>query len=534
MKTIITTILILTAVFLSKDVFADMTPVWVKSYNSPGNLDDRGENVLNDGSGNVYVSGQSSTSGNFEIFITKYNPAGTVQWTKTYTHPDGALILKMALDGSGNVYIAGIAGSNILIAKYNSSGTFQWAKTPFYANWASAQDVYVSSEGNVYVVGNISNSGTSAIIIKYNSSGVKQWEDIRTMNGNSHASNVKMDANGNIYSIGVSEMNNTKKTITVMKYNNNGLIMGIFQVDDPLLQGSQYVTIAEIDNNNNIYVSSETFFTDNLTKSDIWTVKINSSLQLVWSKRYNGLTNNNDSPRDMHVDGNGSVYVVGQTWTSGLSRQDFVTIKYVSTGSMQWDAIHNGSASDTDYAAGVVVDQLGNVYVTGRVKTNSTGYDITTIKYGILGAKQWETSFSGSEVDQPAGISIDNTGNLYVVGTAKRFLNDDLDMVLLKYISTVGIQQISGEVPSEFTLSQNYPNPFNPVTNIKFSIPKQGNVKLVVFDISGREVAELVNENLSAGIYNYDFNASHLSSGAYFYKLVSNEFTEVKKMILVK
>lgn len=98
----------------------------------------------------------------------------------------------------------------------------------------------------------------------------------------------------------------------------------------------------------------------------------------------------------------------------------------------------------------------------------------------------------------------------------------------------IGINQISNEVPSKFMLEQNYPNPFNPVTNIKFSIPKAGNVKLAVFDITGREVAELVNQNLKAGTFNYDFDASHLASGMYFYRLTGEGFSEVKKMILIK
>ena len=83
-------------------------------------------------------------------------------------------------------------------------------------------------------------------------------------------------------------------------------------------------------------------------------------------------------------------------------------------------------------------------------------------------------------------------------------------------------------------LSQNYPNPFNPVTNIKFSVAKTGLVKLSVFDITGKEVAMLVNEELNAGTYNYDFNALHLSNGIYFYRLETNNFTETKKMVLIK
>ena len=89
-------------------------------------------------------------------------------------------------------------------------------------------------------------------------------------------------------------------------------------------------------------------------------------------------------------------------------------------------------------------------------------------------------------------------------------------------------------MPKGYSLSQNYPNPFNPVTNIQFSIPNSGTVNLTVFDASGRETESLVNEQLSAGTYNYELDASHLSSGLYFYKLVTNEFTDVKKMILVK
>lgn len=82
--------------------------------------------------------------------------------------------------------------------------------------------------------------------------------------------------------------------------------------------------------------------------------------------------------------------------------------------------------------------------------------------------------------------------------------------------------------------SQNYPNPFNPTTNIEFSIPEKSFVKLNVFDISGKQVSQLVNENLSAGTFKYDFNAENLPSGIYFYKFETDKFSETKKMILIK
>jgi len=92
----------------------------------------------------------------------------------------------------------------------------------------------------------------------------------------------------------------------------------------------------------------------------------------------------------------------------------------------------------------------------------------------------------------------------------------------------------SNQIPKEYSLKQNYPNPFNPSTSIKFDIPDLTNVKLSVFDITGRELAVLVNEQLQPGSYDYKWNASQLASGIYFYKLQTNGFSQVKKMMLVK
>lgn len=101
-------------------------------------------------------------------------------------------------------------------------------------------------------------------------------------------------------------------------------------------------------------------------------------------------------------------------------------------------------------------------------------------------------------------------------------------------LNPIGIQQISNEVPGVFSLSQNYPNPFNPITKIKFAVPLASSVKLIVFDVIGREVATLVNNQLKAGTYEADFDASMYASGVYFYKLQAGDYTAIKKMVLVK
>lgn len=105
---------------------------------------------------------------------------------------------------------------------------------------------------------------------------------------------------------------------------------------------------------------------------------------------------------------------------------------------------------------------------------------------------------------------------------------------IARFGAPIGIQPVSNEIPKGFTLSQNYPNPFNPKTNINFSIAKPQHVKITVSDITGRQVAEIVNEKLSAGSYKADFDGSGLASGTYFYSMQTEGFRDVKKMIIVK
>ena len=105
--------------------------------------------------------------------------------------------------------------------------------------------------------------------------------------------------------------------------------------------------------------------------------------------------------------------------------------------------------------------------------------------------------------------------------------------------SLTGLNKISSEVPESFSLSQNYPNPFNPTTKIRFSIPQVGNgrdrsARIIVYDILGREIQTLVNEQLSPGTYEVEFDGTNYPSGVYFYTLKTGNFLANKKMILLK
>lgn len=129
-----------------------------------------------------------------------------------------------------------------------------------------------------------------------------------------------------------------------------------------------------------------------------------------------------------------------------------------------------------------------------------------------------------------------------VIGVSKdRFTADTVivctDKALYKvWASEIvsGIEKIKNIIPESYSLSQNYPNPFNPATNIKFQTAKLGEVKLIILDVLGRENATLVDQQLQPGTYEAEWDGTNYSSGVYFYKLITPEYTETRKMVLVK
>jgi type IX secretion system substrate protein len=103
------------------------------------------------------------------------------------------------------------------------------------------------------------------------------------------------------------------------------------------------------------------------------------------------------------------------------------------------------------------------------------------------------------------------------------------------YFPFVSVEESNNSLtPDQFDLKQNYPNPFNPSTHIAFELKKSGLIKLTVFDVLGREVAQLVNRNMAIGNHSVTFMADELPSGVYFYKLASGEASQIKKMVLMK
>ncbi|HWA06025.1 MAG TPA: T9SS type A sorting domain-containing protein [Ignavibacteria bacterium] len=127
-------------------------------------------------------------------------------------------------------------------------------------------------------------------------------------------------------------------------------------------------------------------------------------------------------------------------------------------------------------------------------------------------------------------ISIERNG--YFSGAV--FALRDNGGISRTYFLSLGINTISTSIPENFRLEQNFPNPFNPVTKIRFEIPAAGYVNLSIFDVMGQKIETLVNGKMMPGVFEAEFNASKLNSGVYFCRLSTENFSETKKMILIK
>ncbi|MHB8338621.1 MAG: T9SS type A sorting domain-containing protein [Ignavibacteriaceae bacterium] len=133
-------------------------------------------------------------------------------------------------------------------------------------------------------------------------------------------------------------------------------------------------------------------------------------------------------------------------------------------------------------------------------------------------------------------ISFYHTDTTYVAVFWTHEENGEKDIWMAKtiYAPDIGAVNEPLQVLSNYTLEQNYSNPFNPVTTINYTVPEKGFVTIKVYDLLGKEVASLVNEEKNSGSYSAEFNGSKLSSGVYFYRMQAGSFVETKKLILMK
>jgi hypothetical protein len=355
----------------------------------------------------------------------------------------------IAIDSSGNVYVAGASGNfstdavDYVTIKYNSAGQQLWvARAGSLNNYDSPAAIAVDTSGNVYVTGVSGNLNTLAldyVTIKYNSAGQQLW--VARYNGPGNfddwATGIAVDSWGNVYVTGQSTGANACQCYdyATIKYNSAGQRQWVARYDGPAHFSDSARAIA-IDDSGNVYVTGESAGSGpGGTVDDYATIKYNSAGQQQWVARYNGPGSPaEDLPTAIAVSGSGNVYVTGRS-NGSSTRYDYATIKYNSAGQRQWVARYNGPGNFDDYAYALVVDNSDNVYVTGfSFGLNATNTDYATVKYNSAGQQQWVFRYNGPGNDEDDGnaIAVDKGGNVYVTGRSVG-LGTDFDYATIKY-----------------------------------------------------------------------------------------------------
>jgi uncharacterized delta-60 repeat protein len=355
---------------------------WVARYNGPGNYGDWAQAIAVDGSGNVYVTG---SSGFFELdyATVKYNANGKQLWVKKYNGPgnlhDEASAI--AVDGSGNVYVTGESygsgtGYDFATIKYNTNGEQLWQKR--YDGPRSTHDkaraIAVDDSGNVYVAGESVNSDNyydDFATVKYSTNGKQLWVKRYDGPGNKDdlVQAIAVDSSGNIYVTGTSYSSGTDYDYATIKYSTDGKQLWVKSYNS----GRDEARAIAVDGSGKVYVTGSSC-------ADYGTVKYNTNGQELWEKNYNGSGNDWDEARAITVDRLGNVYVTGLSKGSGTD-YDYATIKYSANGKQLWAKRYNGPGNKDDKAQAIALDGSGNIYITGTSMGSGTDYDYATIKY---------------------------------------------------------------------------------------------------------------------------------------------------------
>ena len=367
---------------------------WRAAFDKAGGSD-QATSVVIDRDDNVIVTGYAWNGLNNDIYTVKYDGStGAILWQHTYNGPASGYDVgtSLAVDSLNNVYVGGYSqdGSGnftYLVLKYSPTGPNPDGKPVWQAIADGATtginrvNSIATGSGGIVVTGQTWN-GTAfdMLTVKFDYSGIKQWE--------------------RRYSTGAAN--------------------------------SCFGKYAKIDSAGDVVITGAAF---NGIDLDIYTAKYNGATgAVIWEKTYNGAYD--DEPNGLTIGPNGNIYLTGYTWTLN-AQNDFYTAKYNgATGELIWGKTFNSTNGNDDMTAatGIVVDPVGDVFVTGYT-IYGKNFDFQTIKYKKDNGNQlWQKSFDGtaSKNDRPIGIGLSPTGEVLVAGWTDTAAND-LDYYVIKY-----------------------------------------------------------------------------------------------------
>jgi len=545
MKKIFITIFLIAAI----PSFAQMNPVWKNNFGTPLFNGAYPSAIVLDDSSNAYIleavmnSQSSDRSACYDAMLHKVNKTGELIWYKnlrTVPCQDGRTFSLKYFKGNlyGIVYrtdtLNGIGANYYCIAKVSTNGELKWVKPLGYWDFEMEKHFQIY-DNQIYIIASKGNTYGGKIYKLSEDGIIKDSLVLRNQNPNLYITNFEKLSNGN-YALNVYEPVPKERMYSQIVVDSAGYLKSMTDYD---LTCENFHFLKGTDNSFYEYH----YRNEQLIGYYVVISKYNNNGGLIWRKETLGPVtmpeyyDYNRPPKLMFLPDNNLILCN----TSARNLYENVNITSVKklnylTGDSIW-SYRKDVRNFPGYFLDAAIDFSGNIYFTslgGSLSGAGLGNNYSIVKLnnsGSLLIEKFNDNFLPNYF-YPASMRIASNSDIIINGGLSADFYDQ--SVTIRYTNPLRVEQNGNNIPVNFSLKQNYPNPFNPSTTINFQISKSNFVSLKIYDMNGRELSELVNENLNAGEYKVKFEGAALPSGVYYYKLTSGSFSEVKKMLLVK
>lgn len=390
--------------------------------------------------GNIYWAGivDETDSPGEAFLVAKYDREGNEVWrTQTQESRWSNGVNAIAVDAQGNVTVVGygdIDGGqhNFITLYYDSLGRKRWhvqeGGSSGYQD--EAYDVLMDEFGHIYVTGRIENWGTGLdfLTVKYDTAGNQIWRNMfhSSSGNNDTALRLKLDQHKNVFVCGFLRHSN-QRNLSVIKLDSAGE-----QQWNSLYPGS--VSSIEMgffmDFQENLYLVGTA--SEDSSGDDALTIKLNPDGEIAWAVRYDKPGNSNDTAIALSFDHAGNAIVLGKTETT-VANTDFLLLKYDQDGELLWRQQFEDSPGSNDKTEALAVDTDGSIFIFGESQSSGDpATRIVTMKYSPAGDHEWTARYQDAGENFAGDIAVDLTGNIVVTGSS-RTLEDRHYMVTVKY-----------------------------------------------------------------------------------------------------
>lgn len=541
-------VLVVWILVLSSEISAQER--WVYNYRGPGIWSNGAYSVVMGADGNVYAAGFSFGTGLDDDFtVVSLTSWGGERWVYRHNGPgngdDGARSVVMGADS--NLYAAGYSRgigtySDFTVVSITSWGGERWVYR--YNGPANASDmaysILMGTDGNLYAAGTSDGSGTDKdfTLVSLDTGGVERW--VYRYDGPDGdydvAYSIVMGTDGNLYAAGLSSGSGTSWDFTVVSVTPSGGERWVYRNSGP--GGNQdraYSIVAGA--NGDLYAAGH--IQTNGTFWDLSVISLDSLGTERWVYQYDGPGNGSDVAYSIVVGTDGNLYAAGGSAGSGTNA-DFIVASLDSSGTGRWVYRYNGPGNRDDEAKSIALGSDGNLYAAGYSYGSGTVRDFTVVSLTPSGDERWVHNYDGtaSENDEANSVVMGTDGNIYAAGKTDGIIGN-------WGFTVISLNPDVGVVEAELRPSQSpklklsvSPVPAMSGMKIYYSLPKPYEVRLSVYDVSGKLVKELANAKEESGSKvlfweGKNDTGERVASGTYFIQLkAGNSYASAKIIVL--